>query len=178
MERLRREEEARAYERMLNPPNLRFPSQPAAFDPYAAVLKPSAADDVAEDTIAAMKNESDPHLMVLLNILLTVFGTAAAVWFAARWWSVTARIFLSLGAAIFVAIADVVIYSVFVWRVKEGRGKVKKEEGEVRQVVKTWVVGGEGAKEEGGIEGPGLEDTGEATGTEKKIRRRRNRPPS
>ncbi|SPO07614.1 uncharacterized protein DNG_10309 [Cephalotrichum gorgonifer] len=194
MARLRREEEARAYDRMLNPPQpLPFPTSqpsfssaahPSSFDPFAAVHKPAdPADVAADDNVAAIAKELNQQLMLVLNILLSVFGTAAAVWFAARWWSVTARLLLSLAAAIVVAIADVVIVSGFASKVARGRDKSKKEV-EVREVVNTWVVGGKGEAEEGEEEvGGGVEEeTGtKATGlsTEENANlRRRNRPPS
>ena len=171
MARLRREEEARAYERMLNPPNL--PAPP--FDPYAAVHKPSNPVDAdTEDAVAAVAKELNQQLMVVLNVLLTVFGTAAAVWWAARWWSPAARVLLSLGAAILVAIADVVIFWVFAWRVDGGR-KREGERQEVREVVNTWVVGGEGTGGKAEVETKVIGEGEDETTTSL---RRRNRPPS
>lgn len=173
MARLRREEEARAYDRMLNAPNL--PAPP--FDPYAAVHKPSSALDAdADDAIAAVAKELNQQLMVVLNVLLTVFGTAAAVWWAARWWSPAARVLLSLGAAIVVAIADVVIFWVFAWRVGGGR-KREGEREEVREVVKTWVVGGEGTEGKAEVETE-AKVVGESEDETSTSLRRRNRPPS
>lgn len=179
MARLRREEEARAYDRMIHPPDAPpFPTT-ASFDPYAAVHKPPDADAADDDGIAVVAREMNQQLMVVLNILLSVFGTAAAVWFAARWWGAAARVLLSLGAAIVVAVADVVIFYGFAGRVREGRRGDGK--GEVREVVGTWVVGCEGGK--GGEAGKAdeAEETevirGVAGGEDTNLRRR-NRPPS
>lgn len=171
MARLRREEEARAYDRMLNPPDL----PTASFDPYAAVHKPSNALDAdTDDAIAAVAKELNQQLMVVLNVLLSVFGTAAAVWWAARWWNPAARVLLALGAAIVVAVADVVIFWVFAWRVGGGR-KREGEREEVREVVKTWVVGGEGTEAKAEVE---TKVIGEGEDEASTSLRRRNRPPS
>lgn len=181
MARLRREEEARAYERMLNPPDLPHLPPNASFDPYAAVHKPSDPSDNADDDgIAIVAKELNQQLMVVLNILLSMLGTAAAAWFASRWWSITARVFLALGAAILVAAADVVVFSGFVGRVREGRERGKKET-DVRRVVGTWVVGGEGGKVEVEQPGEGEESRTKVIGgpeEEHTNLRRRNRPPS
>lgn len=181
MARLRREEEARAYDRMLNPPELPHLPPNAPFDPYAAVHKPADPLDNADgDGIAVVAKELNQQLMVVLNILLSVFGTAAAVWFASRWWSVTARVFLALGASILVAVADVVIFSGFVGRIREGKGRGKKED-DVREVVGTWVVGGPGEKLEAEEPVDGQESKAKvmAEATEENTNlRRRNKAPS
>ena len=181
MARLRGEEEARAYDRMLNPPELPHLPPNAPFDPYAAVHRPSdPSDNTDDDGIAVVAKELNQQLMVVLNILLSVFGTAAAVWFSSRWWSITARVFLALGASILVAVADVVIFSGFVGRVRESKGRGKKE-ADVREVVGTWVVGGQGEKTEGEkpVDGEGSREEviGEAAEENTNLRRR-NKPPS
>lgn len=48
--------------------------------------------------------------------------------------------FLTMGGSILVAIAEVVVYNAYIWKMDQGRkkhGKVK----EVREVVESWVLG-------------------------------------
>lgn len=144
MARLRREEEARSYERMINPPAQhetfqdRFPYAAAAF---AEVNKPISAADFGDDETDY--NEVHRQVTLIINFLVSIVGVAATLWIAARWWSVSSRLFLTLGGSILVAIAEVVVYWGYMWRMEEGKkkdGKVK----EVKEVVESWTVGREG----------------------------------
>jgi uncharacterized membrane protein len=140
MARLRRQEEARSYERMMNPtPKLetfkdRFPSSAAAF---AEVNRPTSASDIGDEDIAM--EEVHKQVTLIINFLVSIAGVAGTLWVTARWWSLPARLFLTLGGSILVAIAEVVVYNAYLWKMDEGRkkhGKVK----EVREVVESWTV--------------------------------------
>ncbi|OBS22459.1 hypothetical protein FPOA_08796 [Fusarium poae] len=140
MARLRRQEEARSYERMMNPaPKLetfkdRFPSSAAAF---AEVNRPTSASDIGDEDIAM--EEVHKQVTLIINFLVSIAGVAGTLWVTARWWSLPARLFLTLGGSILVAIAEVVVYNAYLWKMDEGRkkhGKVK----EVREVVESWTL--------------------------------------
>lgn len=142
MARLRREEDARAYERMVNPPRPletfkdRFPNSARAF---AAVNSPTSAADLGDDDITY--NEAHRQVMLIINFLVSIVGVAATLWVVGRWWSLPARIFLTMGGSIVVAIAEVAVYSSYVWRLGESKQK-KAGSSEVKEVVNTWQVGG------------------------------------
>lgn len=174
MAHLRREEEARAYERMVNPPppretfSQRFPHAATAHA-FAEVNRPTTQTDIGDDDVTY----SDVHrqLMLVLNFLASILGVAATLWIVARWWSTPARLFLTMGGTIIVGVAEVAVYSGYIWHLTEAKKKDKTLR-EVKEVVQTWVVGhdndAEGDKTvavDGKVES---EDTG--------IRRRKNDP--
>ncbi|CVL05490.1 uncharacterized protein FMAN_10706 [Fusarium mangiferae] len=141
MARLRREEEARSYERMINPPPQHetfkdhFPSSAASF---AAANRPTSALDLGGDDMAM--EEVHKQVTLIINFLVSIAGVAGTLWVTARWWSLPARMFLTMGGSILVAIAEVVVYNAYIWKMDQGRkkhGKVK----EVREVVESWVLG-------------------------------------
>ncbi|KAI1812846.1 endoplasmic reticulum-based factor for assembly of V-ATPase-domain-containing protein [Poronia punctata] len=148
MARLRREEEERSYERMLRKlPGResfaeRFPLAPMAHS-FAEVNKPSKMSDVGVDDIEY--GDVQKQVTLIINFVVSVFGCGIALWKAAQWWPVSTRLFLSLGGAIVVAITEVAVYSAYTWRMSEGEKKeVQKKE--IREIVKTWVVGDEDGK--------------------------------
>jgi uncharacterized membrane protein len=141
MARLRRQEEARSYERMMNPiPQQetfkdRFPSSAAVF---AEVNRPTSASDIGDEDIAM--EEVHKQVTLIINFLVSIAGVAGTLWVTARWWSLPSRLFLTMGGSILVAIAEVVVYNAYMWKMDEGKkkhGKVK----EVREVVESWTVG-------------------------------------
>jgi hypothetical protein len=148
MARLRREEEERSYERMLSKAPLResfaerFPLAPMAHS-FAEVNKPSKISDVGVEDIEY--GDVQKQMTLIINFLVSVFGCGFALWKAAQWWSVSTRLFLSLGGAIVVAITEVAVYSAYTWRMSQGEKKVAKEK-EDRDIIKTWVVGEEVVK--------------------------------
>jgi uncharacterized membrane protein len=150
MARLRREEEARAYERMVNPPprvetfNERFPHASAAAS-FAAVNRPSHAADMGDDDVTY--NDIQRQMLLLINFLVSIVGVAATLWVAARWWSLPARLFLAMGGAVVVGIAEVAVYSVYVWRMGEAKQRQEAAK-EVKEVLQTWVVGQANEEEE------------------------------
>ncbi|KAM0480833.1 hypothetical protein ACHAPX_003720 [Trichoderma viride] len=144
MARLRRDEDARAYERMINPPlpletfSSRFPNAAHAF---AEANRPSKAEDLGDDEITY--NEVQRQVMLIINFLVSIVGVAATLWIAGRWWSLSARVFLTLGGSIVVAIAEVAVYSSYMWRMGEAKSKQGAVK-EIKEVVQSWVVGQEG----------------------------------
>ncbi|KAK7422798.1 hypothetical protein QQX98_001359 [Neonectria punicea] len=143
MARLRRDEEARSYERMLNPrsgPDAfhdRFPSTAHAF---AEANKPTSREDIGDDDVSF--SQAHREVTLIVNFMASILGVAGTLWVVARWWSTSSRLFLTLGGSILVAIAEVVVYNAYMWRM----GEAKKKQGvvgEVKEVMETWVVGQE-----------------------------------
>lgn len=167
MARLRREEDARAYERMVNPPppletfQNRFPNAAHAF---AEANRPSKAEDLGDDEITY--NEVQRQVMLIINFLVSIVGVAATLWIAGRWWSLSSRVFLTLGGSIVVAIAEVAVYSSYMWRMGEAKSKQGAVK-EIKEVVQSWVVGQEG--DDGGDKSVLLRSKGEE---DESVRRR------
>lgn len=141
MARLRREAADRAYERIINPPprhdtfDERFPHAARSFAEANRVVRKA---DLGDDDVTY----SDMHrqVMLLVNFVVSIVGVAATLWIAARWWSLPARLLLTLSGSIAVAIAEVGVYQGYVWRMGQAKTKQRAAR-EVREVVKTWVVG-------------------------------------
>ncbi|KAK4178568.1 endoplasmic reticulum-based factor for assembly of V-ATPase-domain-containing protein [Triangularia setosa] len=143
MARLRRDEEQRAYERMTNPlpPTetfaQRFPS-PNMAKSFAAVNRVTDEKDLGDDDVTY--NDVHRQLMLILNFMVSILGVAGTLWVLARWWSTPARLFLAMGGSLLVGIAEIAVYSGYIWHLGEAKkqdGKVK----EIKQIVHTWAVG-------------------------------------
>ncbi|KAJ4347073.1 uncharacterized protein N0V89_011009 [Didymosphaeria variabile] len=141
MARLRAEEEARDYNRMLNPDPLaktetfsqRFPNAAAPFSlstPY---------DQVDEDELSY--EEVHRQIILIINVLVSIVACAVFIWVAARHWSVPKRLGLSMGGSGAVAVAEVVVYSGYVRRIAEAKKKEKKKP-EIKKIVQSWVIDG------------------------------------
>jgi hypothetical protein len=136
MERLRREEEARAYDRMINPPLAtetfaqRFPaSAQAHFDSRAA--------DFEEDDISY--EEVHRQMVLIINVIVSIVACSVFIWVAARHWSAPSRLGLSMGGSGVIAVAEVVIYSGYVRRIKQAKQKEKKKP-EIKEIIQSWVI--------------------------------------
>lgn len=143
MARLRREEEARSYQRMTNPPPpmetfaQRFPGSSAAHAFSSTYQNINTSDPDDDGTTFA---DVDRQMALILNVLLSIVACAGAIWVAARWWSTPARLALSMSGSILVGVAEVVVYSGYIRRVGEAKGKEKRVK-ETKEIVKTWNVG-------------------------------------
>lgn len=141
MARLRRDEEARAYERMINPPPLtetfadRYPST------MNAKLFPARTQaDIDEDeefTYADINRQ----VTLIINILVSIVACSVAIWIAASHWSTPRRLGLSMGGSCMIGVGEVVVYSGYLRRLKEARRRGQKQV-EIKEVIKTWVIGG------------------------------------
>lgn len=140
MARLRREEEDRAYERMINPPlptetfSQRFPNSPHA------ALFPAAQADIGEDDEVSYA-DINRQMALIINILISIVACSVAIWLAARHWSTPTRLGLSMGGSGVIGIAEVVVYAGYLRRIKEAREKGKRDV-EIKEVIKTFVIGG------------------------------------
>lgn len=178
MARLRREEEQRTYERMINPAppaetfSRRYPNASTA-RAYAEVNRPHQAADVGDDDVTY--NDVHRQVMLIVNFMASILGVAGALWVLGRWWSTPARLFLAMGGSIAVGIAEVVLYSGYIWHLGEAKKKESKVR-ELKEVVQSWVVGGGEDKRADGDE-TDISHRKEPP-EESSLRRRRQKEPS
>ncbi|ORY01343.1 endoplasmic reticulum-based factor for assembly of V-ATPase-domain-containing protein [Clohesyomyces aquaticus] len=138
MARLRRDEEARTYERMLNPPRAtesfgqRFPASPLARQNPTRV-------DLAQDDDEVSYEEVHRQIILIINVIVSIVACSVFIWVAARHWSAPKRLGLSMSGSGIVAIAEVVIYSGYVRRVKEAKVREKKKP-EIKEIIESWVI--------------------------------------
>lgn len=144
MARLRRDEEERKYQKMVSQPSSL--DAPANFaQQFAEVNRPAGKEDLGDDE--ATMNDVHRQVMLVINFLVTIFGCAATLWIVARWWSTPARLFLTMGGTLLVAIAEVAVYSGYVWHIGQARKQDSKIK-EVKEIVDTWVVSKEAETKE------------------------------
>lgn len=145
MERLRRKEEARAYERMINPPTPaetfaeRYPT--STNNKLFSAAYQADIDEDDEVTYADINRQ----MALIINILISIVACSVAIWLAAKHWSTPKRLGLSIGGSGMIGVAEAVVYTGYLRRLKEAREKGKKQV-ETKEVIKTWVIGGEEEK--------------------------------
>ena len=138
MARLRREEEARAYERMLNPPLV--PETFAQRFPNSAFAYSKSSDTNSEDEEVSYQ-EVHRQIILIINVIVSVIACSVFIWVAARHWSPAKRLGLSMGGSGVVAIAEAVVYSGYIRRVKEAKATEKKKP-EIKEIVQSWIIDG------------------------------------
>ena len=142
MERLRREEEDRAYERMVNPPVAtetfaqRFPAS------QTAKLFPTRTHSGSDENDEITYSDINRQMALVINILVSIIACSVAIWMASSRWSTPKRLGLSMGGGGLIGIGEVVVYAGYLRRLKQARQKGKKDV-EVKEILKTWVIGGE-----------------------------------
>ena len=142
MARLRRQEETRAYERMINPPlpaetfAQRFPGS------NTAKLFPASSADMGEDEEVSLA-DVNRQVTLILNVMLSIVACGVAIWLVAKHWSTPSRLGLSMTGSLLVGVAEAVVYSGYIRRVKESRAQGKKEI-EIKEIIKTWIIGQDG----------------------------------
>lgn len=142
MARLRREEEARSYQRMTSPPSpvealAQQSALSSAAHAFASSQQPPHTSDSDEDEVTYA--DVDRQMALIFNVLISIVACAAAIWIAAKWWSTPARLALSFSGSLLVGLAEVVVYSGYIRRVSDAKGKEKSIK-EVKKVVNTWVI--------------------------------------
>ncbi|KAK0658729.1 Vacuolar ATPase assembly integral membrane protein VPH2 [Lasiodiplodia hormozganensis] len=171
MARLRKEEEARAYERMLNPPpptetfSQRFPASNA--DLFAPHPMDSFASKDEDDEVTYA--DINRQLALIINVLVSIIACSVAIWIAARYWSTPARLALSMTGSGVVAVAEVAIYLGYLRRIKEAKVEEKKKP-EIKEIAETWVIEGSGEKKSVAIQ-----KTGIASGEADTVRHRKGK---
>jgi hypothetical protein len=146
MARLRREEEAKHYERMTGPPIPNEKYGERYSNSQFAHLFPAAYDTKLEDDPDDITYaEVNRQVALIFNVLISIIACAFALWMAARHWRVEARLALSMTGSIIVAVAEVVIYSGYLRRLSEAK-QLEKKKVEVKTVEDTWVIEGNKGK--------------------------------
>jgi hypothetical protein len=79
------------------------------------------------------------QIILIINVLISVVCVAVFIWVAARHWSVGKRLGLSMGGSLAVAVAEVVVYSGYVRKVKEAK-LLEKKKPEIKEIVASWVL--------------------------------------
>lgn len=136
MARLRAEQEAQSYERMLHPPptretfSQRFPRAPVPFS--IGSTQRMEEDDVSFE-------EVHRQIILIINILVSVIAVGIFVWVAARYWTVGKRLGLAMGSALAIAVAEVAVYAGYVRKVAEAK-RLEKKKPEIKEIVKSWIV--------------------------------------
>jgi hypothetical protein len=133
MARLRKEDEARKYDRMLNPDSL--DNQNTTF---AHILNQNNIIAASQDDDVTYK-EVNRQVSVIFNVLVTIICCGIAIWIAARRWNTPARLALAMTGSLIVGIAEVVVYTGYLRRVTEAKAKEKKKK-EVKTVQDSWVT--------------------------------------
>lgn len=141
MRRLRQEEEARAYERMINPP----PPRETFADRFASGPSPAlfttTQKELDEDDEIAYA-DINRQLTLIINILVSIVACSVAIWMASRHWSTPSRLGFSMCGSILVGVGEIVVYAGYIQRIKDAREKSKKQK-EVKKIISTWVIGGQ-----------------------------------
>lgn len=136
MARLRREEEARSYERMLNPPPPIEPfTQRFLHSSHGRLFSPSSKEDDDEMTY----QDIDRQLALIINVLVTVVACSVAIWIAARHWDTPLRLALSMSGSLVLAVAEVVVYTGYIRRLKDAKLK-ENNLVEKKTIAETWVI--------------------------------------
>ncbi|KAI9791499.1 MAG: hypothetical protein M1816_003843 [Peltula sp. TS41687] len=144
MNRLRRQEEEREYERMISRPSTtaktyqpnnrnvsKSPSNPPS--PF-----PPVADEPTEMTYADVNRQ----MALVLNIIISIVACSFAIWTVTHHWSTPQRLALSLGGSILVAVAEVVVYAGYLGKLKEAKER-GQDQIETKEIINTWVIGGD-----------------------------------
>lgn len=138
MARLRDEEDARAYERMTRP-------SPGAAKFAQASSQFSPAGPLGSDAELLMHEDDETtyadvnrQMTLIINVLLSIVTCSIAIWLVARQWSVPLRLCLSMAGSGLVGIAEVVIYTGYLRRIKAAKNEERKRP-EVRKIVHSWI---------------------------------------
>ncbi|KAK7512978.1 endoplasmic reticulum-based factor for assembly of V-ATPase-domain-containing protein [Phyllosticta citriasiana] len=162
MARLRREEEARAYDRMLSPPapSETFAQRFSNAAPFPSAISPADLMQNEDDEVTYA--DINRQLALIINVLVTIIACSVAIWIAARYWSTPQRLALSMTGSGVVAFAEVAIYMGYLRRVKEAKVEEKKKV-EKKEIAETWVIERSGEskvlaeKKKSGVEIHGVE---------------------
>lgn len=122
LNRLRAVQEEKEYQQMINRDGL-----------Y------EGSDENEAPSVAQMNKEIKEQVSAVFNVLLTVFGSVYAVWYATGYgWDIHLRVLLCLFSGILVLIADVVMYNAYYRKIEEAR-RVERGKKESKKVLKRLV---------------------------------------
>lgn len=116
----------------------RFPNGAGMAQAFAAVNRPIREEDLGDDDVTY--NDVHRQMMLILNFMVSILGVAATLWILARWWNTPARLFLTMGGSLLVGIAEIAVYSGYIWHLGEAEKKDRTTT-ERKEVLQTWTVG-------------------------------------
>jgi hypothetical protein len=139
MARLRQEEEARQYERMLNPtPQTETFAQRYPTASYGHLFPPAPQQSENEDDDMTYA-DINRQMAMIANVLISIIACSIGVWKTAWHWDVPARLALSMVSSIVVALAEVAIYAGYIGRLQEARQNERMKV-ETKEVAESWVI--------------------------------------
>lgn len=131
---------------MINPPPPaetfagRFPSTNAKLFPPTSQAEIDEDDEITYADI-------NRQMALIINILVSIVACSVAIWMASSRWSTPKRLGLSMGGSVMVGVGEVVVYAGYLRRLKEARKKGRKEV-EVKEIMRTWIIGGKESKDD------------------------------
>jgi TMEM199 family protein len=138
MARLRKEEEARSYEKMLHPPSESFASRFSSSS-QGHLFPPTQQETSEEDEVTYA--DINRQMALIANVLISIIACSVAIWKAAWHWEVPARLALSMAGSITVAVAEVAIYAGYLGRIQDAK-RVERKKVEKKVVAESWVIEG------------------------------------
>jgi TMEM199 family protein len=135
MARLRKEEEARQYERMINPP----PQVETFAQRFPNASLPNLSNHPMEEDMEITFADINRQVTLIFNILFSIVACSVAIWMVAGHWDTPRRLGLSMGGGGVVGIAEVVVYMGYLRRITEAKEKERKKL-ETKEIVDTWVL--------------------------------------
>jgi hypothetical protein len=133
MARLRKEDEARQYERMLHPESIQHQNTT-----YGHMLNHNQNIAASQEDDLTYK-EINRQIGLIFNVLVSIIACGIAIWIAARRWSAPPRLALSMAGSLIVGIAEVVVYTGYLRRLNEAKVMEKKKK-EVVSIHDSWVI--------------------------------------
>ena len=143
MARLRLEEEARAYSRLLHSQSTPdHGAQDLAASPHAhaqahAQMPSQERSEIYDEELTYA--DVSRQMALIINVLLSIVACSVAIWLVASAWSPARRLGLSMGGSGLVAVAEVAVYAGYLRRLKEAKARGKKKV-ETREIINTWVI--------------------------------------
>jgi TMEM199 family protein len=139
MARLRKEEEARAYQRMVD--GTTSDSGPLRFSTRHAHIIGESARGAADQEDDITYSDVNRQIALIFNVLVSIIACGIAIWVAARHWQTPQRLAVSMTGSLIVGVAEVVIYTGYLRRLGEAKEKEKTKK-EVISIEESWIIEG------------------------------------
>lgn len=148
MARLRREEESRAYDTMINP---RTTGQ--GYTSIRDLTRATKPRETQSDSDEMTYGDVNRQMALIVNVIISILACSFAIWFVARYFSTPVRLALSMTGSALVAAAEVAIYAGYLRRLDIARTDERKKR-ESRVVMETWVIGKSDGKKSKSVDRP------------------------
>ncbi|KAI9892592.1 MAG: hypothetical protein M1814_001285 [Vezdaea aestivalis] len=170
MAKLRKEEEAQKYEKMLNPSHVLDSFSQKTLQPSFTTLFPASVQPIKSEEDDVTFADIKRQIAMIANVLLSIICCAVAIWMMSWPWSTPRRLGLSMAGGGVVGIAEVVIYAGYLNRIKSAKDKEKSKR-EVKETIRSWVLG---ATEEGSTDNVTLPAIQNRADMRKEVRNRKS----